>query len=68
MLENWCWMKEELRQMSCHYTTLDPGYLEGWLEKHPGEPTPPQTIPDDLLDSLVAGRNRHRVLQLLDIL
>lgn len=66
MLENWCWMKHELKKMSRHYTTLDPGYLEAWLENHPGETAPQPTIPDELLDGLVAGRNQHQILQLLD--
>jgi metallopeptidase MepB len=68
MLENWCWMKQELQKMSCHYTTLDPKYLQGWLEKHPGEPAPPRSIPDELLESVLASRNQHHVFHFLHLL
>lgn len=68
MLENWCWLKSELLEMSCHYTTVDAKYLQKWQEEHPGEPLPPTKIPEKWLDDLLASRNRGKVLRLLDIL
>lgn len=66
MLENWCWLKEELKQMSCHYTSLDPEWLEDWRSHHPGQPIPPTQVPDELLNPLVKSRNHNRALWLLN--
>ena len=55
-------MKDELKRMSCHYTKLDPKYLDGWQGEHPEEALPPEKIPDDMLDSLVKSRNVNRSL------
>lgn len=57
ILENWCWRQELLVAMSRHYTTLRPEYLAQWREDHPGEPDPPAKIPEELVESLVKGRN-----------
>ncbi|KAF7546701.1 hypothetical protein G7Z17_g8250 [Cylindrodendrum hubeiense] len=62
MPENWCWMKDELKRMSCHYTKLDPENLENWHQKHPGKQAPPEQIPEELLDSLVRSRKHNRAL------
>ncbi|KAI1874181.1 uncharacterized protein JN550_002760 [Neoarthrinium moseri] len=65
MLENWCWTKEELRSMSCHYTATDPKILESWKAKNPGAPVPPKQIPDAILDSLVESRKTNRAIWFL---
>lgn len=65
MLENWCWLKNELKQMSCHYTKLDHKYLEKWQNEHAGEPCPPEKIPDEMLDSLIESRESNRALWFL---
>lgn len=65
MLENWCWMTNELEQMSCHYSTLQPEFLEQWRKDHPGQADPPREIPGDMLDGLVQSRNAQRALWLL---
>lgn len=62
LLENWCWMKEILKSLSCHYTTLDKSYLTEWRTKHLGEPDPPQEIPDNLVDNLIRCRYFNRGL------
>ncbi|KEQ99245.1 hypothetical protein AUEXF2481DRAFT_26461 [Aureobasidium subglaciale EXF-2481] len=65
MLENWCWLPEELKQLSCHYTTLCPGLLQEWQLQHPNEPTPPMSIPDSLVDPLIQHRHAFRALCML---
>ena len=57
MLEYWCWIKEELMAMSCHYTRLKPEYLETWQGENPGAADPPEKIPGELLDSLIESRH-----------
>jgi metallopeptidase MepB len=42
MLENWRWMKDELKAMSCHYTRLDPKYMEAWHKAYPESSLPPK--------------------------
>lgn len=61
-LENFCWLKDELREMSCHYTKLDPRYLSTWQQKHSGTPEPPEKMPDDMLDRLIATRSLNLAL------
>ncbi|WYZ39755.1 hypothetical protein EsH8_IV_000096 [Colletotrichum jinshuiense] len=65
MLENWCWSKNELRQMSCHYTKLSTEYLAEWRRINPGQSDPSERIPDELLDPLVRSRSLNRALWFL---
>jgi metallopeptidase MepB len=62
MLESWCWIKEELKEISCHYTRLNPQYLLKWQEENPGAPCPPEKIPYKMVDDLIKGRARNRAL------
>lgn len=62
MLENWCWMKDVLEGLSCHYTTLDENYLADWRKQHPSEPDPPRKIPEGLVENLVKHRYFNRGL------
>lgn len=57
MLENWCWLGQELKHLSCHYTALDPVLLQEWRTQHPGEADPPVEVPDALIEPLI--QNRH---------
>ncbi|KAG9252681.1 peptidase family M3 [Emericellopsis atlantica] len=65
MLENWCWTKNELRQMSCHYSAASPAYLAEWRRKNPAQEVPPETLPDELLGPLVQNRSKTRALWFL---
>ncbi|THZ06051.1 zincin [Aureobasidium pullulans] len=60
MLENWCWIGDELKGMSCHYTRVDPQHAQQWKEDHQGEHLPPKEIPDELLHNLTRSRDFNR--------
>jgi metallopeptidase MepB len=68
MLENFCWIKDGLKAMSCHYTEINPKYREAWQEANPGCPLPPKTIPDELVENLIQSRPVSRLLHYLDLL
>lgn len=65
MLENWCWNKHELKEMSCHYTRVGPEYLHRWRAQYPGATEPAEHIPEELLDQLIGSRNLNKALRLL---
>ena len=58
MLENWCWTPAELKKLSKHWSYLSPEYTQGWKEHaKDGEKQPPESMPDDLIESIV--RTQH---------
>ncbi|MBE3049914.1 hypothetical protein IMZ48_46935 [Candidatus Bathyarchaeota archaeon] len=61
MLENWCWIKDEIKAMSCHYTRVDTRYREAWQEANPGRDLPPERIPDELLEKRFKDRAPNRI-------
>ncbi|TDZ15673.1 Saccharolysin [Colletotrichum orbiculare MAFF 240422] len=65
MLENWCWMPQELIRMSRHYTRVDPAYIAKWEEDHQGKDLPPERIPDELVERLANSRGLNRALWFL---
>ncbi|KAI2625005.1 hypothetical protein GGR54DRAFT_629452 [Hypoxylon sp. NC1633] len=61
MLENWCWMRDELKRMSLHFTRLNPAYLEKWQVTNPGR-FPPEKIPDEMVEKIRKSRSLNRSL------
>lgn len=65
MLENWCWDKEMLQEISCHFATLNPEFAEKWRSQHPARDIPDERIPDHLLNPLIENRNLNRTTMIL---
>ncbi|KAH8657965.1 hypothetical protein BX600DRAFT_499997 [Xylariales sp. PMI_506] len=56
MLENWCWMPDQLSSMSRHYTYLDPAYAEAWKKETGEQQLPPERLPEEIATKLAASR------------
>ncbi|KAI8152334.1 Neurolysin [Colletotrichum sp. SAR 10_70] len=65
MLENWCWMPDELVKMSRHYTRVDPAYAAKWKEDHDDAELPAEKIDEKLVERLVESRRLNRALWFL---
>ncbi|KAK1843255.1 metallopeptidase [Colletotrichum chrysophilum] len=65
MLENWCWMPDELVKMSRHYTHIDPAYAAKWKEDHDDAELPPEKIDEKPVERLVESRSLNRALWFL---
>ncbi|PYI05624.1 zincin [Aspergillus sclerotiicarbonarius CBS 121057] len=65
-LENWCWLPDVLKNISRHYTTLNPNYLAKWRNQNPGLPDPPEKIHNESVDNLVKYRYWGRGLYHLE--
>ncbi|CZR49474.1 uncharacterized protein FPRO_15834 [Fusarium proliferatum ET1] len=60
LLENYCWMADVLKRLSCHYTNLKPEYLSDWQSRNPHTPIPSREIPGELIDPLISNRYMNR--------
>lgn len=60
-MENYAWLKEELQNISCHYVYTGDAYKEAWVKSNQGKALPPRTIPDELIQELIASRKRKRI-------
>ncbi len=56
ILAPWTWIPSQLKKMSRHYSTLSPEYFKHWEEKSNGEPAPPESMPDHMIEALVNSR------------
>jgi metallopeptidase MepB len=65
MLENWCWMPSQIRDLSHHYSYLSPEYLTAWNQTSDSDAQPPQKIPDDLAMSITNTRYINSALSTL---
>jgi len=68
MLEQWCWLLDEMKSISLHYTRVDTTYMEVWKKENPGLDLPPESIPVDLLLPRLARRGYVKVDMLLSML
>lgn len=65
MLENWVYIPEVVREISCHYTYLDPAYLKAWQTANPFKVQPQQKPPADMTEDL--KYNRHPKYNMADL-
>ncbi|KAK3701862.1 metalloendopeptidase [Vermiconidia calcicola] len=63
MLENWCWTPSQLKSLSKHWSYLTPEYTQAWKEaSKEGESQPPETMPEELINSIVNTRHINDAL------
>ena len=63
MLENWCWTPSRIKSLSKHWTYLSPEYYQSWEESSKdGEKQPQESMPDDLIQSIVNTRHVNDAL------
>ncbi|EME79322.1 uncharacterized protein MYCFIDRAFT_57655 [Pseudocercospora fijiensis CIRAD86] len=53
MLENWCWTPSPLKSLSKHWSYLSPEYEAAYKASASGTHKPSETIPDDLIQSII---------------
>ena len=63
MLENWCWTPSQLKSLSKHWSHLSPEYQQAWKEStKDGEKQPEESMPDDLIQSIISTRHVNDAL------
>lgn len=60
MLENWCWTPSQLRSLSRHWSYLSPDYRAAFLAS--ADVQPPESIPDDLIASIIKTKHVNDAL------
>lgn len=63
MLENWCWTPSQIKSLSKHWSYLTPEYTQAWKEQAKGSTQqPPESMRDDLINSIVSTRHVNDAL------
>ncbi|WPG99434.1 Hypothetical protein R9X50_00224800 [Acrodontium crateriforme] len=63
MLENWCWTASQIKSLSKHWSYLSPEYAEAYAASaKSGEQRPSETMPDDLINSIISTRHVNDAL------
>ncbi|KAI9824067.1 MAG: hypothetical protein M1832_002135 [Thelocarpon impressellum] len=63
MLENWCWTPSQLKALSQHYSYLSTEYEDARKEEAgAGSEQPAETMPDQLIESLVKTQHVNEAL------
>ncbi|MCJ1394148.1 hypothetical protein MMC18_007026 [Xylographa bjoerkii] len=62
MLEHWCWTPSSLKSLSRHYSSLSSEYFSSWEEQAQGNPSPPERIPDEMIESLIRAKHVNGAL------
>lgn len=61
-LENWCWLPERLKAISCHYSYL-PEYKEAYLQNNAGiDKQPERQVPDELINGIQHSKHINESL------
>jgi len=62
MLENWCWTPSQLKALSKHYSYLKPEYQSTYDEESGSKERASESIPDDLIDSIIKTKHVNDAL------
>ncbi|CAK4034113.1 Thimet oligopeptidase [Lecanosticta acicola] len=62
MLENWCWTPSQIKSLSRHWSYLTPEYTQAWNESNKAIPQPSESMPDDLIKSIIDTRHVNDAL------
>ncbi len=62
MLENWCWAPSQLKSLSRHYSYVSPEFHTAYVEGTGSDERPPETIPDDLINSIIKTKHVNEAL------
>ncbi|EMC93474.1 hypothetical protein BAUCODRAFT_242737 [Baudoinia panamericana UAMH 10762] len=63
MLENWCWTPSQIKALSKHWSYLSDEYKQSYLESATnGDKPPAESMPDDLIESIVSTRHVNDAL------
>lgn len=62
MLENWCWTPSQLKSLSKHYSYLSSDYKAAFDAEHAGAAQPAETIPEELINSIIKTKHVNDAL------
>lgn len=62
MLENWCWTPSQLKSLSKHWSYLSSDYEQAYAASSNGAKRPAESMPDDLIQSIINTRHVNDAL------